>query len=120
MNGLHILANFKDCNFDFSNEISLIQLASNACTSAGLTVLGTLSHSFSPQGLTFVVLLAESHLSMHTWPELRQVALDIYVCNHTQDNSENAKKVFNNIISVLKPEIIDQNFINRESIGQNK
>ena len=61
---------------------------------AGLAPVGELFHRFppapgsdEPAGITGVVLLAESHLAVHTWPELGAVTLDVYVCNFGADNS---------------------------------
>lgn len=50
------------------------------CARVQLTVLHTAVHRFSPQGVTAVLLLAESHVALHTWPELGQAALDLFSC----------------------------------------
>ena len=57
-----------------------------AAKAAGLTVIGQHFHSFSPHGVTGVVVLAESHISIHTWPELGFGALDLFACGqgHTR------------------------------------
>ena len=47
---------------------------------AGSTIVDTLFHKFTPQGLSGVLLLAESHLTVHTWPEFSLAALDFYTC----------------------------------------
>ena len=63
-----------------------------AVAGAGLQAVGELFHRFpAPGGVTGVVLLAESHLAVHTWPELGGVTLDVYVCNLNGDNSERAE-----------------------------
>ena len=116
MNGLHIIANLKGCSFEFSQEESLLNFCSNACTDRGLTVVGVSSYIFSPQGFTFTILLAESHLCMHTWPENQSVALDIYTCNHSCDNSEKTKAIFHDIVNILQPNLINVKFLNRESL----
>ena len=67
-----------------------------AVATAGLTAVGDLFHAFPPPaeqgpgGITGMVLLAESHLAVHTWPELGAVTLDVYVCNLQEDNSARA------------------------------
>lgn len=48
-----------------------------------LTIVGYTEHKFTPQGETFVFLLAESHMSVHTWPEHNKIAVDVYTCNNT-------------------------------------
>lgn len=116
MQGLHIVANFYNCNFDFSKESTLVEKCRDICVEAGLTVVGTTSHHFEPHGLTFVLLLAESHLSIHTWPEEKTVAFDIYTCNYFHDNTEKTKQVFNNIKKLLDSSNIDEQFIERKSL----
>jgi S-adenosylmethionine/arginine decarboxylase-like enzyme len=50
-----------------------------------------------------VIALAESHISIHTWPEKEYVSLDIFVCNFYEDNSLKAKKIYKNLIDFFKP-----------------
>ena len=52
-----------------------------------MQVVGEVFHQFEPAGVTGVVLLAESHLSVHTWPELRFAAVDVYVCDFNRENA---------------------------------
>ncbi|MBN1422084.1 MAG: adenosylmethionine decarboxylase [Planctomycetes bacterium] len=58
----------------------LAEKCAEACRLAGATVLGVQHHQFVPQGASALVLLAESHLSIHTWPEHGYASLDIYTC----------------------------------------
>ena len=70
---------------------ALRTLCLQAVASTGLQAVGELFHRFpAPGGVTGVVLLAESHLAVHTWPELGAVTLDVYVCNLGADNSARA------------------------------
>jgi spermidine synthase len=71
---------------------------------AGLTILGDLFHQFDGGGVTGTVVLAESHLAIHTWPELQSVTLDVYVCNYTQDNSAKARQVVTDLMELFGPE----------------
>ena len=71
---------------------------------AGLTILGDLFHEFDGGGVTGTVVLAESHLAIHTWPELQSVTLDVYVCNYTQDNSTKARQVVTDLMDLYRPE----------------
>ena len=74
-------------------------LCLDAVARAGLSAVGELFHRFvpaahgrgAPSGITGVVLLAESHLAVHTWPELEAATLDVYVCNLGTDNSARAE-----------------------------
>lgn len=79
--GRHLIAEFYDCNPDILDDTERIRadmLA--AANSVGATVVGEVFHRFSPQGVSGSVVIAESHLSIHTWPEAGYVAVDIYTC----------------------------------------
>lgn len=118
MDGLHIIANLKGCNFDFSREKELLELSIEACTTSGLHVVGQASYPFEPQGFTFSVLLAESHLCLHTWPELQCVALDIYTCNHSENNNNKTKFVYEKLLEILQPSLIEAKFIDRKDLTE--
>ena len=66
--------------------------ASTSGCDAGLTIVGDSFHQFAPQGVTGTVLLAESHLAIHTWPEHGFVTVDVYVCNLATDNTAKAER----------------------------
>jgi S-adenosylmethionine decarboxylase proenzyme len=68
------------------------------CTS-GLTIVGERFHQFEPVGVTGVVLLAESHLAIHTWPERGFVSIDLYVCHFSQDNQSKGEQLLAKLIS---------------------
>jgi len=70
----------------------------------GSVQVGDNFFQFQPQGVTGTVLLAESHLAVHTWPEAGFVTVDVYVCNYTTDNTAKAERVFRELETVLKPE----------------
>ena len=95
MRGLHLTADLHGCAAPaplLSDAAGLRALALRAVGAAGLTPVGELFHRFgAPGGVTGMVLLAESHLAVHTWPELRAVTLDVYVCNYGADNSARAE-----------------------------
>ncbi|MBI4101341.1 MAG: adenosylmethionine decarboxylase [Candidatus Nealsonbacteria bacterium] len=77
--GLHLLAEFWDGKIiDDADKIK--SLLVEAVKRAKNTPLEFVVHKFEPQGVTGIVLLAESHISIHTWPEFNYVALDIYTC----------------------------------------
>ncbi|MFZ5440739.1 MAG: adenosylmethionine decarboxylase [Myxococcota bacterium] len=77
----------------------LEQALLEAAAAARCTVLGSVRHQFQPHGASVVVLLAESHLSIHTWPEHNYAAADILTCGQTLPE-EGVKS----LISQLKPE----------------
>jgi S-adenosylmethionine decarboxylase proenzyme len=65
---------------------SMHVLLNNICERYDFTVLGKIEHTFEPQGLSVVYMLSESHISIHTFPERRYLALDIYTCRHYDDD----------------------------------
>lgn len=96
MQGLHLTADLRGCDTAqravFTDPEALRTLCLAAVDASGLQAVGTLFHRFpAPGGVTGVVLLAESHLAVHTWPELGAVTLDVYVCNLQADNSARAE-----------------------------
>lgn len=110
MNGLHILAEFHDCACAPSLLLRVSDLRAlclSACGDPGLTVVAEAFHGFgtaeAPAGATGAVVLAESHLAVHTWPELGSVTVDLYVCNFSQDNRAAAERAFRRLESVFQP-----------------
>ena len=86
MQGLHLIADLRGCaaHAPLADGEALRALCLRAVADSGLTAVGELFHPFvdaqgRAQGVTGVVLLAESHLAIHTWPELRAVTADVYV-----------------------------------------
>ncbi len=69
----------------------------------GLTPVGERFHAFEGAGVTGMVLLAESHLAIHTWPELDATTLDVYVCNVSRDNSAQARSLLEGLVSAFAP-----------------
>jgi S-adenosylmethionine decarboxylase len=81
---------------------------------AGLQPVGELFHRFPEAGgVTGVVLLAESHLAVHTWPELAAVTLDVYVCNYGADNSARAHALLDALVAAFAPARVDRHALRR-------
>ena len=79
--GKHYLLNLYGCSFILLNdEHYLVGLLKKAAVVSGATVLETVFKKFVPQGVTVICLLAESHISIHTWPEEGKAAVDVYTC----------------------------------------
>ncbi len=107
MDGIHLLGEWYGCPADtpaFTHAPALREACRKAVEAAGLTIVGDKFFQFEPQGVTGTVLLAESHLAVHTWPEAGFVTVDVYVCNYTTDNTAKAERVFRELEAVLKPE----------------
>jgi len=76
----------KDCRKEVLNDLDFLRGAMVAAADeCGATVLGESFHPFEPQGVSGVVVIAESHLSIHTWPEYGYGALDFYTCGDAVD-----------------------------------
>lgn len=112
MKGLHIIADFYNCppTALLTSAKRLRVACVDACEAAGLTVLGDNFYQFdgfnaSQQGgVTGAVVLAESHLAIHTWPERAGATLDVYVCNVSADNSWRAEALYQQLVQNLRPE----------------
>ncbi len=84
--GRHILAEFYGCPPEKLNNTDLIkQDMVAAALEAGAEVMETVFHRFSPQGVSGVVVISESHLAVHTWPEFGYAAVDVFTCGQTVD-----------------------------------
>ena len=82
--GRHLLVELNDCNREVLNDLDLLRDAMlTAAIKCGAVVLGDSFHRFSPQGVSGVVVIAESHLSVHTWPEYGYAAVDVFTCGTT-------------------------------------
>ena len=88
----HLSAILTACQamFDWT-EADFVIFLKTAAKSAELTTVGEVSCSFQPQGISAVILLEESHVALHFWPEEGKVTIDIHVCDYQQDNQEKAK-----------------------------
>jgi S-adenosylmethionine decarboxylase len=107
MQGIHLLGELYDCPARaavLGAAPALRDLCLRAVRDAGLTVVGDRFHQFAPQGVTGAVLLAESHLAIHTWPERGFATIDVYVCNYTADNTAKAERLFDAIKEALQPQ----------------
>lgn len=121
MNGSHFTADCYSCSARLEDE----ELITNTCRAAiinnGLTIVGQSWVKFpewqgKPGGVTGALVLAESHLAIHTWPETGNVTIDIYVCNFSTDNSHKAEQALHEIIKKLSPKSVIQNHISRGDI----
>ena len=111
MQGLHITADLHGCACAaalLTDAALLGTLCVNAVEQAGLQAVAKLLHTFpatplGPGGVTATVLLAESHLCVHTWPEQSAVTLDVYVCNFGADHSDKAERLMAGLQNIFAP-----------------
>ena len=85
MVGKHCILELYDCEpIRLNDEAFLRTTLTTAAKEAGATLLNLITHQFEPQGVTGLALLAESHISIHTWPETGYAAVDVFTCgDHT-------------------------------------
>ncbi|MFG6440303.1 adenosylmethionine decarboxylase [Roseateles sp. LKC17W] len=112
MNGLHLTADLRGVDAALPlmrDPVALASLCRDAVMGSGLSGVAELFHRFGAAdeqgGITGVVLLAESHLAIHTWPELGGVTLDVYVCNYGADNSAKAEALMAALLTAFKAPI---------------
>lgn len=98
--GRHVAVDTWGVEFELLNDAQFLEAqlveAAEAC---GATVMSVQSKQFEPQGATVLVLLSESHLSIHTYPEREFAAIDCYTCGETVD----PQLAIDYLVSVLKP-----------------
>jgi S-adenosylmethionine decarboxylase proenzyme len=123
MRGLHLTADLRGCapaSALMTAPAALRSTCLAAVAAAGLSPVGELFHRFtpsddgaSPGGITGVVLLAESHVAVHTWPELAAATLDVYVCNVGADNSRRAEALLATLIGAFAPQSLERHALER-------
>jgi S-adenosylmethionine decarboxylase len=125
MQGLHLTADLRGCPAGCAVMLdpdALRETCLAAVRGAGLAPVGELFHRFAPApgisadapvGITGVVLLAESHLAVHTWPEIAGVTLDVYVCNLGSDNSAKAHALMTALVDAFEPEQVERHALQR-------
>jgi len=121
MQGLHLTADLTHCRCDsvwLTDATRLVERCVLTVQQAGLLAVSQLAHTFpatahGPGGVTATVLLAESHLCVHTWPEQAGVTLDVYVCNFGADHSAKAQGLLQALIDLFDPENCSRNALQR-------
>lgn len=111
MNGLHLTGDLFDCSCSaalLTDLETLSKTCRDATNASKLTIVDQAWHRFpewngEAGGITGTLLLAESHLAIHTWPERRGVTLDVYVCNFTDDNTGRAEQLFEALTLAFRP-----------------
>lgn len=84
--GRHLLVELTGCERDKLSEVGTVQgLMERAAEVAGATIVQSVFHQFNPYGVSGVVVIAESHLAIHTWPEYGYASVDVYTCGGDVD-----------------------------------
>ncbi|WP_280191910.1 polyamine aminopropyltransferase [Delftia sp. PS-11] len=125
MHGLHLTADLYQCAGDARHMLdagAIAALCRAQTAMAGLTQVQERwvkfpDHQGQPGGVTGTVLLAESHLAIHTWPEAGCVTIDVYVCNFSADNSGKARALMDGVIAAYVPGRVVRQQLMRGDIG---
>lgn len=84
--GRHLLAEFTGCDPERLADLAHVTASMlSAAEAAGATIVGSSFHPFQPWGVSGVVIISESHLAIHTWPEHRYAAVDLFTCGGSVD-----------------------------------
>jgi len=104
--GRHLIAEFADCDGQKLADVDYVEECLNeAVRKSGATIIRSVFHRYNPQGVSGVVVIAESHLSIHTWPEYNYAAVDFFTCGDSVDPYkayEYMKKMLNSRNSEVK------------------
>lgn len=98
--GKHILAEYYGCDISILNDKKLLeQYMREAVIKSGATIIDSTFHQFNPHGVSGVIVIAESHMAIHTWPEYSYAAVDFFTCGERVD----PWKAFEFVNKKLKP-----------------
>jgi S-adenosylmethionine decarboxylase len=113
--GFHVLGEIYTKEIKKLNSMeSIRKKISKIIIKFNLHELGSFYYKFSNNnGFTGLVSLVESHVAIHTWPELYYLTLDVFLCNYSKDNSEICEQIFNEITNLFNPEKINKTIIIR-------
>lgn len=106
--GHHWLMDLSGCAGNrqlLENAQALEAVLPAAARQAGMQVVGQVFHQFAPTGVTGAVILAESHVTIHTWPQEGFVAIDVYVCDFNQTNCSKGERLSQALMALFAPQV---------------
>jgi S-adenosylmethionine decarboxylase len=108
--GVHVLANLYGCAEELLTKVDAVrEILQKTVAEAELHQVGESFHQFEPVGVTGVVIISESHISIHTWPETNFAAVDIFTCG----NEGNAELAFEVLCKYMEPERVEKKVVKR-------
>lgn len=108
--GRHILAEMTGCPPEVLNDLAALESSFRECAvKGGATLVSSHFHHFSPQGVSGVVVIAESHITVHTWPEHGYAAVDVFTCGHP----EVAEAIISLTITALRADTVHRTSFQR-------
>lgn len=113
--GHHIISELRDCNEKTLNDLGLlVQTMTEACKLGGAGVIGHIENKFEPHGVTVLVLLSESHASIHTYPEYGYAAIDVFTCGDHVNSHVIVDYIHKSLGGNMKIKDFDRGIPNRE------
>ena len=113
--GFHTLIELHGCDAKKINDTALVEKTLlEAAEIASLSVVNTTIHHFNPIGVSGVIVIKESHIAIHTWPEYKYVALDFFTCNESYELTE----ALAYIKTMFEAEIMELKEVKRGTINQ--
>lgn len=107
--GIHLIADFFECDSSVINSIESVEkILTESVIISGATIVKPFFHRFSPQGISGIIVVAESHFSIHTWPEHSAAAVDIFSCGEfnyiaaLKFIKEQIKSASNSIVQIVR------------------
>ena len=108
--GTHLILELYECRADvIGNNDLLSEGLVRAVRKAGATIVDSIFHDFSPGGLSGVIVIAESHVTIHTWPEHGYAAVDAFTCG----DPELPKRIERNLIDFLDAKTVNSTYLDR-------
>ena len=107
--GLHTLLTLQSHSLDlFTDCESFIVFIHEILETHQLFLIGETHHTFENKSFTIAFCLKESHICIHTWPEINTLTMDVYLCNYSQDNSNKVRSIAKDFIAYFEANIVKQ------------
>lgn len=112
--GLELLLDLHECQAGVLNNPSALEkILVDSAHAAGFEVVSQIAHQFNHQGITAVLILSQSHMALHTWPEEKFAALDVYACGEKKTIERGLDSVRENVIEQLGAQSFTHRMIER-------
>jgi S-adenosylmethionine decarboxylase len=112
--GLELLLDLYDCDGLALNDVNALELAlRQAIRQADFSVVGRTAHQFPHQGITLVLILSQSHATLHTWPEAKFATVDVYACGVLGEVKPALEKIQRSLVARFQPRTFSAHVIER-------
>ncbi len=113
-NGLHLIGNLNSQSTEMLNDFKFFKgFIDNMIENLHLNKLGEVYYNFENGGFTGVVCLSESHLSIHTWPEINYITFDVFLSNFLKDNTQATRQIYGDTIKFFSAKVLEEKILNR-------